>query len=162
MASSEISTKGNSGNVRGESFSSGYSEPNEIRNTMEGQKGHSTHSSAVRGNILPDYFLFVLFSGELEMIWSSYLALFRVFACVCVVLFGRACGLDAEKALYKELWHACAGPLVTVPREGDRVFYFPQGHIEQVLFHTLLYYFWEILRYTAKIHSISLLKKIMN
>ena len=39
---------------------------------------------------------------------------------------------DAEVALYRELWHACAGPLVTVPREGERVFYFPQGHIEQV------------------------------
>ncbi|XP_059442328.1 auxin response factor 2A [Corylus avellana] len=39
---------------------------------------------------------------------------------------------DAETALYKELWHACAGPLVTVPRENERVFYFPQGHIEQV------------------------------
>ncbi|RYR44899.1 hypothetical protein Ahy_A08g041175 isoform D [Arachis hypogaea] len=39
---------------------------------------------------------------------------------------------DAEAALYRELWHACAGPLVTVPREGERVFYFPQGHIEQV------------------------------
>ncbi|RZC59395.1 hypothetical protein C5167_006711 [Papaver somniferum] len=37
-----------------------------------------------------------------------------------------------EDALYSELWHACAGPLVTVPREGDLVFYFPQGHIEQV------------------------------
>ncbi|GFZ17321.1 auxin response factor 2 [Actinidia rufa] len=31
-----------------------------------------------------------------------------------------------------ELWRACAGPLVTVPGEGERVFYFPQGHIEQV------------------------------
>ncbi|XP_044493641.1 auxin response factor 2A-like isoform X2 [Mangifera indica] len=48
-------------------------------------------------------------------------------------------GRDAEvgegggdRALYKELWHACAGPLVTVPRQGDIVFYFPQGHIEQV------------------------------
>ncbi|KAJ0231403.1 AUX/IAA domain-containing protein [Hirschfeldia incana] len=40
--------------------------------------------------------------------------------------------VDAEEALYRELWHACAGPLVTVPRQGDRVFYFPQGHIEQV------------------------------
>lgn len=40
--------------------------------------------------------------------------------------------VDPEAALYRELWHACAGPLVTVPREGDRVFYFPQGHIEQV------------------------------
>ncbi|KAJ4850163.1 Auxin response factor 2A [Turnera subulata] len=88
MASSEMSTKGNSGNLRGgESFSSGYSEPMETRNAMEGQKGHSTHSGSAR---------------------------------------------DAETALYTELWHLCAGPLVTVPREGDRVFYFPQGHIEQV------------------------------
>uniref|UniRef100_A0A2P2MR05 Auxin response factor n=1 Tax=Rhizophora mucronata TaxID=61149 RepID=A0A2P2MR05_RHIMU len=39
---------------------------------------------------------------------------------------------DAEVALYRELWHACAGPLVTVPREKELVFYFPQGHIEQV------------------------------
>ncbi|KAK4280320.1 hypothetical protein QN277_011959 [Acacia crassicarpa] len=35
-------------------------------------------------------------------------------------------------ALYKELWHACAGPLVTLPREGEGVYYFPQGHMEQV------------------------------
>ncbi|XP_072999170.1 auxin response factor 4-like [Typha latifolia] len=34
--------------------------------------------------------------------------------------------------LYTELWHSCAGPLVTVPREGETVFYFPQGHLEQV------------------------------
>ncbi|KAK7376399.1 hypothetical protein VNO78_34684 [Psophocarpus tetragonolobus] len=34
--------------------------------------------------------------------------------------------------LYKELWHACAGPLVTLPREGERVYYFPQGHMEQL------------------------------
>ncbi|XP_030498838.2 auxin response factor 1 isoform X2 [Cannabis sativa] len=34
--------------------------------------------------------------------------------------------------LYKELWHACAGPLVTLPREGQRVYYFPQGHMEQL------------------------------
>ncbi|KAI8544084.1 hypothetical protein RHMOL_Rhmol08G0268100 [Rhododendron molle] len=40
--------------------------------------------------------------------------------------------VDPETALYTELWHACAGPLVTVPRENERVFYFPQGHIEQV------------------------------
>ncbi|TVT98230.1 hypothetical protein EJB05_56449 [Eragrostis curvula] len=35
-------------------------------------------------------------------------------------------------ALYRELWHACAGPLVTVPRQGERVYYFPQGHMEQL------------------------------
>ncbi|GAB2283857.1 Arf GTPase arf1 [Dionaea muscipula] len=35
-------------------------------------------------------------------------------------------------ALYRELWYACAGPLVNVPREGERVYYFPQGHMEQL------------------------------
>lgn len=43
-----------------------------------------------------------------------------------------------EDALYKELWHACAGPLVSVPRQGELVFYFPQGHIEQVRNKNLL------------------------
>ncbi|KAF3642497.1 Auxin response factor 7 [Capsicum annuum] len=41
-------------------------------------------------------------------------------------------GAPKNDALYKELWHACAGPLVTVPREGERVYYFPQGHMEQL------------------------------
>lgn len=40
--------------------------------------------------------------------------------------------VDADTALYTELWKACAGPLVTVPRENELVYYFPQGHIEQV------------------------------
>lgn len=31
-----------------------------------------------------------------------------------------------------ELWHACAGPLVSLPAVGTRVVYFPQGHSEQV------------------------------
>ncbi|KAL8138423.1 hypothetical protein V2J09_004424 [Rumex salicifolius] len=34
--------------------------------------------------------------------------------------------------MYEELWRACAGPLVEVPRQGERVFYFPQGHMEQL------------------------------
>ncbi|EPS69726.1 hypothetical protein M569_05037, partial [Genlisea aurea] len=34
--------------------------------------------------------------------------------------------------LYEELWKACAGPLVEVPRVGERVYYFPQGHMEQL------------------------------
>ncbi|CAH1427496.1 unnamed protein product [Lactuca virosa] len=34
--------------------------------------------------------------------------------------------------LYQELWKACAGPLVDVPRDGERVFYFPLGHMEQL------------------------------
>ncbi|XP_007050773.2 PREDICTED: auxin response factor 4 isoform X1 [Theobroma cacao] len=34
--------------------------------------------------------------------------------------------------LYVKLWHACAGPSVYAPRAGEKVFYFPQGHMEQV------------------------------
>lgn len=30
-----------------------------------------------------------------------------------------------------ELWHACAGPLITFPKKGNVVVYFPQGHLEQ-------------------------------
>lgn len=40
---------------------------------------------------------------------------------------------NSNSGLYSdELWQACAGPLVSVPKEGDRVWYFPQGHMEQV------------------------------
>ncbi|XP_050236807.1 auxin response factor 2B-like isoform X2 [Mercurialis annua] len=53
----------------------------------------------------------------------------------------RKCGRDTlppnhhhvdKDDLYKELWQACAGPLVYVPQAGERVVYFPQGHMEQV------------------------------
>ncbi|GJX16120.1 auxin response factor 8 [Tanacetum coccineum] len=37
-----------------------------------------------------------------------------------------------KKCLNSELWHACAGPLVSLPTLGSRVIYFPQGHSEQV------------------------------
>jgi len=30
------------------------------------------------------------------------------------------------------MWNLCAGPLVTLPRVGDKVYYLPQGHIKQV------------------------------
>ncbi|XP_076924566.1 auxin response factor 19-like [Bidens hawaiensis] len=38
----------------------------------------------------------------------------------------------ARKLLNSELWHACAGPLVSLPPVGSLVVYFPQGHSEQV------------------------------
>ncbi|KAG5009829.1 hypothetical protein AAZX31_07G127300 [Glycine max] len=41
------------------------------------------------------------------------------------------CGGE-EDELYEQLWKACAGPHVEVPRTGQRVFYFPQGHMEQL------------------------------
>ncbi|XWS16018.1 hypothetical protein CRYUN_Cryun34aG0050400 [Craigia yunnanensis] len=37
-----------------------------------------------------------------------------------------------KRVLNSELWHACAGPLVSLPLVGSKVVYFPQGHSEQV------------------------------
>ncbi|KAD2805195.1 hypothetical protein E3N88_38572 [Mikania micrantha] len=39
---------------------------------------------------------------------------------------------DDHADLYRQLWHECAGLTIKVPHLGDRVFYFPQGHIEQI------------------------------
>ncbi|KAL1560477.1 ADP-ribosylation factor, Arf Arf6, variant 2 [Salvia divinorum] len=44
---------------------------------------------------------------------------------------------EGEKScLNSELWHACAGPLVSLPSIGSHVVYFPQGHSEQVAVST--------------------------
>ncbi|KAK9097687.1 hypothetical protein Syun_024732 [Stephania yunnanensis] len=48
---------------------------------------------------------------------------------------GAAAAANAEgerRSINSELWHACAGPLVTLPPVGSLVVYFPQGHSEQV------------------------------
>ncbi|KAL0714974.1 hypothetical protein Bca4012_021953 [Brassica carinata] len=47
-----------------------------------------------------------------------------------------ACASSYQDQLYTELWKACAGPLVEVPLPGERVFYFPQGHMEQLVAST--------------------------
>ncbi|KAL6493048.1 hypothetical protein OROGR_032807 [Orobanche gracilis] len=41
-----------------------------------------------------------------------------------------------RKQINSGLWHACAGPLVTLPQVGGLVYYFPQGHSEQVAIST--------------------------
>ncbi|GMI69567.1 auxin response factor 11 [Hibiscus trionum] len=41
-------------------------------------------------------------------------------------------GLGGGDDLYPELWKLCAGPLVQIPGVQERVFYFPQGHMEQL------------------------------
>lgn len=41
-------------------------------------------------------------------------------------------GLSKMDELDYELWHACAGPLTSVPPVDSLVMYWPQGHIEQV------------------------------
>lgn len=40
--------------------------------------------------------------------------------------------VSGEDELCQELWRLCAGPLVDVPKNEERVYYFPQGHMEQV------------------------------
>ncbi|KAI9099650.1 hypothetical protein K1719_024655 [Acacia pycnantha] len=37
-----------------------------------------------------------------------------------------------KEASYEELWKLCAGPLTDIPQVGEKVFYFPQGHLEHV------------------------------
>lgn len=49
---------------------------------------------------------------------------------VFIHLFQNIAG--EKRVLNSELWHACAGPLVSLPAIGSRVVYFPQGHSEQV------------------------------
>ncbi|PWA99466.1 PB1 domain, AUX/IAA protein, Auxin response factor, DNA-binding pseudobarrel domain protein [Artemisia annua] len=46
--------------------------------------------------------------------------------------FGQPLPEGEKRCLNSELWHACAGPLVSLPTVGSRVVYFPQGHSEQV------------------------------
>ncbi|KAL8033705.1 hypothetical protein ABFX02_13G176300 [Erythranthe guttata] len=41
-----------------------------------------------------------------------------------------------KNCLNSELWHACSGPLVSLPCIGSHVVYFPQGHSEQVAVST--------------------------
>ncbi|WOL14178.1 hypothetical protein Cni_G22958 [Canna indica] len=39
---------------------------------------------------------------------------------------------SAVASVCLQLWHACAGPRVWLPRKGNLVVYFPQGHLEQL------------------------------
>nr|ABR18397.1 unknown [Picea sitchensis] len=40
--------------------------------------------------------------------------------------------VETGNSVCPELWHACAGPLISLPPKGSRVVYFPQGHLEQI------------------------------
>ncbi|OVA04374.1 AUX/IAA protein [Macleaya cordata] len=55
-------------------------------------------------------------------------------SCIEEVLLHKS--RDERDGIYGELWRACAGPLVNIPHVGEKVFYFPQGHLEQVEAYT--------------------------
>ncbi|GJN29386.1 hypothetical protein PR202_gb17610 [Eleusine coracana subsp. coracana] len=65
---------------------------------------------------------FRLSIAQFGMLQSSLL----VFPALPVALAGE------KKPINSELWHACSGPLVSLPPVGSLVVYFPQGHSEQV------------------------------
>ncbi|KAG2276955.1 hypothetical protein Bca52824_059510 [Brassica carinata] len=41
---------------------------------------------------------------------------------------------ETNNYLNNKLWKLCAGPLFDTPKIGDKIYYFPQGHIEQAIF----------------------------
>ncbi|CAM6068397.1 unnamed protein product [Sphagnum tenellum] len=47
-------------------------------------------------------------------------------------LRGGGAGGGRNEDLDSELWHACAGPLISLPPVNSLVVYWPQGHLEQV------------------------------
>ncbi|KAM3212773.1 hypothetical protein ACQJBY_065681 [Aegilops geniculata] len=44
---------------------------------------------------------------------------------------------SSSDALYKELWHAWARPLITVPRQGEIIYYFPHVYIGTCMSHRI-------------------------
>ncbi|XP_051133787.1 auxin response factor 3-like isoform X2 [Andrographis paniculata] len=47
---------------------------------------------------------------------------------------------SSSTAVSMELWHACAGPLISLPKKGSAVVYCPQGHLEQLPEHPPIVY----------------------
>lgn len=46
--------------------------------------------------------------------------------------FDSTASFESAPAVCMELWHACAGPLISLPKKGSSVVYLPQGHLEYV------------------------------
>nr|DAD21092.1 TPA_asm: hypothetical protein HUJ06_022554 [Nelumbo nucifera] len=42
------------------------------------------------------------------------------------------CSSSSSAGVCLELWHACAGPLISLPKKGSAVVYLPQGHLEHI------------------------------
>jgi len=59
---------------------------------------------------------------------------YSIWDAIRVIIGGSVsiCEVGDKKPINSELWHACAGPLVSLPPVGSLVVYFPQGHSEQV------------------------------
>ncbi|KAM3700399.1 hypothetical protein ACJW31_05G094900 [Castanea mollissima] len=49
-----------------------------------------------------------------------------------LVVGAAAAASSSSSSVCLELWHACAGPLISLPKKGSVVVYFPQGQLEQL------------------------------
>ncbi|GAB4827012.1 Arf GTPase arf3 [Ancistrocladus abbreviatus] len=45
---------------------------------------------------------------------------------------GKSSAFSCSSSVCMELWHACAGPLISLPKKGSMVVYLPQGHLEHL------------------------------
>ncbi|KAL4385610.1 hypothetical protein GQ457_15G022240 [Hibiscus cannabinus] len=48
------------------------------------------------------------------------------------IIYNNGNNQGEKSDMFTKLWYACAGASVYVPRTGEKVLYFPQGHMEQV------------------------------
>ena len=54
---------------------------------------------------------------------------------ISLIMFSFFLAIDeTNNYLNNKLWKLCAGPLFDTPKIGDKIYYFPQGHIEQAIF----------------------------
>ena len=86
--------------------------------------------------------LFVLFRKQQQQQNLAFIFIYSIYLIEKWLSFLFLINLNnksvTRKSISSELWHACAGPLVSLPQVGSLVYYFPQGHSEQVFFIFIL------------------------
>ncbi|GAV78096.1 AUX_IAA domain-containing protein/B3 domain-containing protein/Auxin_resp domain-containing protein [Cephalotus follicularis] len=78
-------------------------------------------------------------NGDLNKGWGGSGSGSGSGCCVCCLSSSSSSSCSSNSgsspvssSIYLELWHACAGPLISLPKKENVVVYFPQGHLEQV------------------------------
>ncbi|CAN7091189.1 unnamed protein product [Brassica rapa subsp. narinosa] len=73
---------------------------------------------------------------------------------------------ETNNYLNDKLWKLCAGPLFDTPKIGEKVYFFPQGHIEQAIFFLsyfkFLYHFTYVLIFASMDDELCQLKPIFD
>ncbi|ESQ54942.1 hypothetical protein EUTSA_v10024554mg [Eutrema salsugineum] len=77
-------------------------------------------------------FVCLVIERSFNQLWIFGFLTLRRAAGYKLELMANRGGDGGGEHLYDELWKLCAGPLVNVPQAEERVYYFPQGHMEQL------------------------------